>query len=58
MKKGEKLSLQRDHLLTIKWRDVRDMCILSTAHDDSMVDTPASMGAHEKTKPLSATSYR
>jgi hypothetical protein len=46
LKKVEKLSMQRDHLLAIKWRDVRYVYILSTGHDDIMVDAPASRGAH------------
>jgi len=25
LKKGEKISLQRDHLLAIKWKDIRDV---------------------------------
>jgi hypothetical protein len=49
--------LCRDRLLAIKWRDVRDVYILSTAHDDSMVDAPASRRAHKKTKPRSVMSY-
>jgi hypothetical protein len=55
--KYEKKTMQIDHLLAIKWRDVCDVNILSTAHDDSMVDALASRGAHEKTKPLSTLSY-
>jgi hypothetical protein len=40
-KKKVKNSLRRDHLLAIKWQDVCDVYILSTADDDSMVDAPA-----------------
>jgi len=32
LKKGETLSRQQDHLLAIKWRDIRDVFLLTTAH--------------------------
>jgi hypothetical protein len=56
-KKGQKQTTQRDHLLAIKWCDVRDVYLLSTAHDDQMVETPASRGAHQKTKPSAVLDY-
>jgi hypothetical protein len=34
LKKGEKISRQRDNLLAIKWKDVRDVHFLTTAHED------------------------
>lgn len=57
LKKGEKLSLQREHLLAIKWRDVRDVYMLSTAHDDDMIEVPAARGSHEKFKPSAVVDY-
>jgi hypothetical protein len=56
-KKGEKWTTQRDHLLAIKWRDVLDVYLLSTAHDDRMVETPASREAHQKTKRSAVLDY-
>ena len=47
LKKGEKISHQRDHLLAIKWKDF----ILTTAHEDVLVEAPSSRGAHRKIKP-------
>jgi hypothetical protein len=47
-KKGENRTTERDYLLAIKWRYVRDVYLLSIAHDDRMVETPASRGAHQK----------
>jgi hypothetical protein len=32
LKKGEKISHQRDYLLAIKWKDVHDVLLLTTAH--------------------------
>jgi hypothetical protein len=51
LKKGEKISRQRDHLIAIKWKDVRDVHFLTTAHEDILVEAPSSRGAHRKTKP-------
>ena len=44
LKKGEKTSRQRDHLLAIKWKDVRDVHFLTTAHEDILVEAPSSRG--------------
>jgi hypothetical protein len=37
LKKGEKISRQRDHLLAIKWKDVSDVHSLTTSHEDVLV---------------------
>jgi hypothetical protein len=37
LKKGEKISRQREHLVAIKWKDVRDVHFLTTAHEDILV---------------------
>ena len=57
MKKGEKISRQRDHLLAIKWKDVRDVLLLTTAHEDVFVEAPLSRGAHSKIKPAVVLDY-
>ena len=44
LKKGEKMSRQRDHLLAIKWKDVRDVLFLTTANEDILVEAPSSGG--------------
>ena len=58
MKKGEKISRQRDHLLAIKWKDVRDVLLLTTAHEDVFVEAPLSRGAHSKIKPAVVLDYK
>ena len=37
LKKGEIASFHDDMLLTLKWKDKRDVTLLSTFHDDSMI---------------------
>ena len=44
LKKGAKISRQRDHLLAIKWKDFRDVLLLTTAHEDELVEAPSSRG--------------
>jgi hypothetical protein len=50
LKKGKKISRQRDHLLAVKWKDIRDVFFLTTAHEDVPVEAPSSRGAHHKIK--------
>jgi hypothetical protein len=56
LKKGGKISGQRDHLLAIKWRDIRDVCFLTTVHEDVLVEVSL-RGAHHKIKPSSVLDY-
>ena len=44
LKKGEKISCQRDHLLAIKWKDICDIFFLTTANEDMLVEAPSSKG--------------
>jgi len=44
LKKGKKISRQQDHLLAIKWKDIRNVFFLTTAHDDVLVAAPSSRG--------------
>ena len=44
LQKGEMTSVNHNDLLFLKWKDKRDVLMLSTLHDDSIVDTPHSMG--------------
>jgi len=57
LEKGKKMSRQRDHLLAIKWKDVRDVLLLTTAHEDELVEAPSSRGAHSKIKPAVVLDY-
>jgi hypothetical protein len=57
LKKGEKISRQRDHLLAVKWKDVRDVCFLTTAHEEQLVEATSSRGAHCKIKPAAVLDY-
>jgi hypothetical protein len=50
-KKGGKLSAQKDDLLA-KNDVMKDVFLLSTVHDDSIVDVPDSRGFHYKNKPV------
>ena len=44
LKKGEKISRQQDQFLVIKWKDICDVFILTTAHEDVLVEAPSSRG--------------
>jgi hypothetical protein len=57
LKKGEKISRQRDYLLAVKWKDVRDVFFLTTAHEDQLVEATSSRGAHCKIKPAAVLDY-
>ena len=57
LKKGEKISRQRNHLLAVKWKDIRDVFFLTTAHEDVLVEAPLSRGAHRKIKPAAVLAY-
>jgi len=58
LKKGEKISRQRNHLLSIKWKDIRDVFFLTTAHEDVLVEAPLPRGAHRKIKPAAVLAYK
>jgi len=57
LKKGEKISRQRNHLLAIKWKDIPDVFILTTAHEYVLVEAPLSRGTHRKMKPAAVLDY-
>jgi hypothetical protein len=40
LKKGEKTSPQRNRLLAIKWGIIRDVLLLTSAHEDVLVEAP------------------
>ena len=43
--------MQRYHLMAIKWKDIRDVYFLTSAHENVPVDAPLSRGAQHKIKP-------
>jgi hypothetical protein len=57
LKKGEKISRQRAHLLAVKWKDICDVFILTTAHEEVLVEAPSSRAAHRKIKPAAVLDY-
>jgi hypothetical protein len=44
--------------LAIKWKDVRDVLFLTTAHEDMLVEAPSSRGTHCKIKPAAVLVYK
>ena len=42
LKKGKKISRQWNHLLAINWEDIRDVFLLTTAHEDELFEAPSS----------------
>jgi hypothetical protein len=47
------LAVQRNQLLAIKWRNVCDVYVLNTTHEDAMVEVLGLTGALDKEKPAS-----
>ena len=43
--------------MAIKWKDIRDVFFLTTAHDDVLVESPLSSGAYCKIKPAAVLAY-
>jgi hypothetical protein len=43
--------------LTIKWKHIRDVFILTTAHEEVLVEAPSSRGAHLKIEPAAVLDY-
>jgi hypothetical protein len=43
--------------LAIKWKDIRDVFILTTAHEDVLLEAPSSRGAHCKIKLAAVLDY-
>jgi hypothetical protein len=47
----------RDHFMAIKWRDLRDVNILNTAHDYGVNEVQFSRGEHRIIKPITLVKY-
>jgi hypothetical protein len=43
--------------LAIKWKDIRDVFFLTTAHEDVLVEAALSRGTHRKIKPAAVLPY-
>jgi hypothetical protein len=52
------MSCLRYHLLVIQWKDIRDVFLITTAHEDVLVEAPLSRGAHHKIKPAAVLDYK
>ena len=44
--------------MAIKWKDIRDVFFLTTAHEDVLVEAPSSRAAHRKIKPAAVLDYK
>ena len=59
MKKGQVISCRRKHLLALKWKDKREVLVLSTVHTNKMVPVKVRCrGGHkDKLKPAAIDDY-
>jgi hypothetical protein len=58
LKKGKKISCQRDHLLVIQWKDIHDLFFLTTAHDIYLLRHHCQGGENHKIKPAAVLDYK
>ena len=56
LKKGEIVAAYRKKSVLLKWKDKKDVYVLSTLHDDSMVNVKSRRGK-EKSKPKAVADY-
>ncbi|XP_066987491.1 piggyBac transposable element-derived protein 4-like [Macrobrachium rosenbergii] len=56
LKKGEKVAEFRKKSMVLKWKDKKDVCVLSTMHDDSMVKVKSRRGK-KMYKPKAVADY-
>ena len=56
LKKGETVSAFRQKSMVLKWKDKKDVSILSTFHDNAMVNTVSRRGA-QRSKPQAIANY-
>lgn len=57
LKTGEVINRRKGQLLAIKWKDKRDVFMLSTMDKAAMVETEAGRGGHQKIKPAAVRRY-
>ena len=55
LKKGEHVSAYKDKLMIMKWKDKKDICLMSTTHDARMVSR--SVRSQDLTKPKVVLDY-
>ena len=56
LKRGETVSVYRKKSMLLKWKDKKDVCVLSTMHDASMMSVRSRRG-QEKEKPKAVADY-
>lgn len=56
LKKGETVAVYRKKSVVLKWKDKKDVFVLSTMHDDSMMKVKSRRGK-EKEKPKAIADY-
>jgi hypothetical protein len=56
LKKGEHVSVYTDRLMIMKWKNKRDISLISTAHDDKIFPTRTQGQDMEKPKVVGTTS--
>jgi hypothetical protein len=44
--------------LAVLWKDISDVFLLTTAHEDVLVQAPSSKEAHHKIKPAAVLDYK
>jgi hypothetical protein len=47
LKKGKRISFFKDKLIIMKWRDKKDICLMSTTSDDNMMSARVRGKDHE-----------
>lgn len=57
LKRGEIISFRRDRILCLKWRDKRDVTMISTIHDDSTLPVQRRGEAEPVQKPACVVNY-
>ncbi|KAJ8969806.1 hypothetical protein NQ314_001563 [Rhamnusium bicolor] len=57
LQKGQVVSKQNDYITIIKWKDQRDVYILSTCHDDKMEVCGKKRNGDDKLKPSAVVQY-
>lgn len=55
--KGQIVSKQNDYITVLKWKDQRDVCMLSTCHDDKMEVCGKKRNGDDKVKPTAVIQY-
>lgn len=57
LKKGDVIAFQRGKICVLKWKDKKDVCMLSTTHNASMVSVTSKKNKSMKLKPSMIVDY-